>query len=64
MYPPREVVGYGSQGHEQMAQHRVPPQDFRARLGSVRPISVLRFWTSEGLTQAESESQGVEFSGP
>ena len=28
----------------------------------MRPISVLHFWISEGLTQAEYEFQGVEFS--
>ena len=30
----------------------------------IRPISVLRFWISEDLTQAESQFQGVEFSCP
>ena len=30
----------------------------------VRLISVQRFWISEGLTQAESQSYGLEFSGP
>ena len=30
----------------------------------IRPISVLRFWASEALTQAESSFQGVEFSRP
>ena len=34
------------------------------RRPALRPISVLRFWTSGGLTQAESEFQGVEFSCP
>ena len=29
----------------------------------LRPISILRFWISEGLTQAESYFQGVEFPG-
>ena len=31
---------------------------------SVQPISILRFWISEGLTQAESYLKGVEFSCP
>ena len=29
-----------------------------------RPISLLILWISEGLTQAEPESRGVEFSCP
>ena len=34
-------------------QLKANPED-RAVRGGQRPISVLRFWTSEGLTQAES----------
>ena len=30
----------------------------------LRPIAVLRLWVSEGLTQAESQYRGVEFSCP
>ena len=42
------------------------PWELRASediLGS-RPVSVLGFWISECLTQAESSLQGVEFSCP
>ena len=34
---------------------------FRRRSQSVRPIFVLTLWTSEGLTQASSQFEGVEF---
>ena len=36
----------------------------RAAYPPLRPISVLRFWTSEGFAQAQFEFQGVEFSCP
>ena len=41
---------------------RAAPQTQKAHV--LRPISVLRFWISEGLTQAESENWGAEFSCP
>ena len=43
---------------------RPPFENKVYQLSAMRPISVLRFWTSEGLTQAESSSQGVELPRP
>ena len=45
------------------AEAALPPRTCRGRFSS-RPVSELRFWISEGLTQEESEAQGVEFPGP
>ena len=43
---------------------RISICQWESRPPKIRPIHKVRIWISEGLTQADSEFQGVEFPGP
>ena len=50
----RPIKTRRSRGRDRMLRYRF----------STRPVHKLRIWISEGLTQAESQVEGVEFLGP